>query len=209
MGERHGHDRRAGIREPRRDRQQDRPAAPRRPQAGHRGRQRGASGGDRAQGHRRSVVGLGRHVTVTRRGQRQERRDGSDDRQRGSPGGPAERTPGPDAHDDHGDDELARHQHLHGRQRPRPQRHRVCGEPADLHRDAKQPQRLAGEQEQQPGASGRRLRRRRRLPLLNRRPGPIEDGGGQRGNDHHDHENHARSDVSRQPSGRSPNPRWG
>jgi hypothetical protein len=197
VGERHRHDRRAGIRQPRRHGQQDRAAASRRPQADDGGRQRGAPGGGSGQGHRRKVVRLADRVTVTRRGQRQERRDGSDDRQRRGPDGPAERAPRPDAHDDHRDDELAGNHHLHGRQRPRPQRDRVRREPADLHRDTQQPQGLACQQEQQPGPPRRRPRRRRRLPLLQRRPGPIEDGGGQRGRDHHNHGHHARSDVSR------------
>jgi hypothetical protein len=194
--ERHGHDRRAGIRQPRGHGQEDRAAASRGAQPGGGGRQRADPRHGRAQARRHGVVRLAGQVTVTRRGQRQERRGGRDGRQRGGPGGPAERTARPDADDHHRDDELHRHQHLHGRQRSRPQRDRVRREPADLGGDSQQPPGLARKQKQQPRPSRQRLRCRGRLPLLYRRPGPVEHGGGQRGRDHHYHEHHARSDAS-------------
>jgi hypothetical protein len=56
---------------------------------------------------------------------------------------------GPEAHDDHRDDEFEGHQHLHGRQRSRPQGDGVRGEAADLGEHAHQPQGLAREVKQE------------------------------------------------------------
>ena len=204
VGERHGDHRRAGIGETRRDGEQHRAAPARGAQSGGRGHQRAAAGHDGAQGRRDVVVRVAGRVMVPGRGHREERGDGQHHGQRRDPGRPAERAARPDAHDDHRDDELPRHQHLHGRQRARPQRDRVRREPADLGGDPQQPQGLAGQQEQQPGPSGRRLRRSGRLPLLHRGPGPVKDGGGQRGHDHQGHGTTLEAMHRVRPSGLSP-----
>ena len=169
------------------------------------GARHGGPDGDRSERVVRQVAVLAATVTG-RRGQHQERRDGRDDRERRGPRPPAQRPTRPDAHDQHGDDQFRGHQHLHGRQRSRPERDRVRREPADLRGDAEQPQRLACQQQQQPWPSRRRLRRRGCLALLYRRPRPVERGRGQRAHDHHDHEHHARSDTSRKPSRKFPIP---
>ena len=197
MSERHSHDRRARVAGARRHRQQDRPAVPGRAQPGQGQRRRGAPEDDRRdQGQAWQAMALAVGM-ATRRGQEEECGDAGDHGQRGRRRRRVQPPSRPDLHEHDGDDELGRDQHLHGVQRPAPQRDRVHREPGELRGEAEQPQRIARQVPEQRELARRLLRHALRLTLLNRRRRTVQAGGRQAGRDHHHHVVNARRDAAR------------
>jgi hypothetical protein len=76
--------------------------------------------------------------------------DRRDDREDRRPAAARQRPPGEQARHRDADEQRAAEDHLHGEQRPGTQRRGVHGEAAGLQRRADQPQRLPGEQGEQP-----------------------------------------------------------
>jgi hypothetical protein len=197
MSERHRHDRRARVAGACRHRQQDHPALPGRAQPGQDERRRGDPEQHRRdQGQARHAMDLAVGI-ATRRGQEEERRDAGDHRQRGRRRRRVQLPSRPDLHEHDGDDELRRDQHLHGAQRPAPQRDRVYREPRELRGEAEQPQWIARQMPEQGELARAGFRCALRLALLECRRCPVQAGGRQAGPDHHHHVTNARSAEAR------------